>query len=505
MSPQSPKTSKSNLLRWAGIGALFAFTYSQSPLYSSNQNQYFLHGFARAGLGFLKDDWLANTLDPTPVFTVLVQFTISYLDQVFFYLFAMVLIGVYFYSLFRIAIFAAKFEPNRSQKALLIGVVFLIHSIALRVFLSRAIGGEWEYLFDGGVAGQRLLGPVLQPSMFGALLLLSIHSFLSGHELRALLLNALAATIHPTYLLSAALITAAYLFIIWRDSRVLPRTLRMGLFALVLVLPIAGYLILTFYPPSAAAQEILADFRLPAHTDPQLWIDATVFVKIALVSLAIVLVRKTKLFPILVVSAAAGVALSALQLLLNSAGLALLFPWRVSTYLVPISSTVLAAWLVKHSPRWKSFPAWISYAGILSLATIGGASFWLKVGQQHAATDSPLMEVVREVSKSGDLFLIPPRMQDFRLETVAPVFADFKSIPYQGDEVMEWYQRNRLLDWFYRDTLADIDCGLVSRFRDEYGVTHVVLGPLQMGLQCPALQPLYDDGNYALMEIVSER
>jgi len=52
---------------------LFTLAYAQSPLFSSNQNQYFLHGLANAGFGQLSEDWLANTLDPTPVFSKLIE------------------------------------------------------------------------------------------------------------------------------------------------------------------------------------------------------------------------------------------------------------------------------------------------------------------------------------------------------------------------------------------------------------------------------------------------
>lgn len=496
------KAANSKAPYWAVMGLLFGLAYSQSPLYTSNQNQYFLHGFARSGLGFLKHDWLANTVDPTPAFTALVQFTVTNLDEALFYLYALALLGMYFYSLYRIAVHALNFKPNREQRALLIGALVLLHSAALRLVLSRALGGEWEYLFDGGVAGQRLLGPVLQPSMFGALLLLSVESFLAGHRQRALVLSSMAATVHATYLLSAALITVSYLYLIWREQRSLRQALLNGLLALALVAPAIGYILGSFYPPSGAAQDLLVAFRLPAHTDPQLWFNATVLVKLGLVGMALAIVRRSALFPILLVSAIVGLVLSGLQFVLDSSALALLFPWRVSTYLVPLASAVLLADLIRRFAR--SIPAWISYVGVLSLALLGAGSFGLKVQQHGEVPSMQIMQHVGETAAAGDLFLIPPKMQNFRLETLAPAFADFKSIPYRGDEVMEWFQRNRLLDWFYRDTLADIDCGLVARFRDDYGVTHVIAGPLQRGLECPNLRTLFDDGSYALMEVLSE-
>src|SRR5690242_17866429 len=46
------------VLAWV---VLFAVAHTQCPLYYSNQNQYFLHGLAAGGLGYLNEDWLANT------------------------------------------------------------------------------------------------------------------------------------------------------------------------------------------------------------------------------------------------------------------------------------------------------------------------------------------------------------------------------------------------------------------------------------------------------------
>ena len=54
---------------------VFSLVYCQAPLYYSNQNQYFLHGLADGGYGYLSSDWQAQTADATPVFSFLVQAT----------------------------------------------------------------------------------------------------------------------------------------------------------------------------------------------------------------------------------------------------------------------------------------------------------------------------------------------------------------------------------------------------------------------------------------------
>src|SRR2546429_9660353 len=75
--------------------AAFALGYGQAPLYYSNQNQYFLHGLAQAGEGLLAEDWLANTRDPTPLFSSLVALTVRFLHPWIFHVCYVLLQGSY--------------------------------------------------------------------------------------------------------------------------------------------------------------------------------------------------------------------------------------------------------------------------------------------------------------------------------------------------------------------------------------------------------------------------
>ena len=77
----------------------------------------------------------------------------------------------------------------------------------------RTLGDNWMYLLEDGVADQRLLGSVFQPSAFGVLLVLSIYLFLDEYPYWAVICAALAASFHPTYLLGAAALTAAYVLL----------------------------------------------------------------------------------------------------------------------------------------------------------------------------------------------------------------------------------------------------------------------------------------------------
>ncbi len=174
------------LSRFLLLALLFAVIYTQAPLYTSNQNQYFLHGLAQAGFGNLAEDWLANTLDPTPVFSALVKGLYQLLEwDALFYLVYALLMGIYAWSAIGIIEHVFPLQragsPWKSTRFLVfLALFFLLHSAALRFALSRTLGDNWSFLLEDGVADQRLLGLVLQPSAFGVLLVLSIYLFLKN-------------------------------------------------------------------------------------------------------------------------------------------------------------------------------------------------------------------------------------------------------------------------------------------------------------------------------------
>ncbi len=506
MHDSSPMRIRARLrpaLKFVAWGILLGIAYGQSPLYTSNQNQYFLHGLAQAGQGLLAEDWLANTTDPTLVFTWLVAFTVRYLPQAAFYIYYFLLFSVYVYSLRRIADRLFGLERSRTALWIFLALIFVTHSAALRVLLDRGLGGEWQYLFDGGLAGQRLLGTVLQPSSFGVFLLLSVQQFLERRPYRAVLAAAAAATVHPTYLLGAAVLTLTYVIAEFRAKKDYRQALRVGALSLALVLPILVYSFRSFFPSAADAQGILVHFRLPAHALVSEWFGLASLATLTLIGLALVLTRGTQLFSVIAISAAFGAVLTVLQILTSNDALALLFPWRLSTYLIPLSVAVLVGWLaVWIADRvGQQFGRITRVASILMivLSIVSGLVWMAYQGVQgRIVPERAIFAHVAETAHSGHIYAIPPKLQDFRLATGAPILADFKSIPYRRGEVISWHDRVRLLDWFYRD---EIDCGFMTNFIDEYGVTHMVLGPEQLGQFCPEMTERYNDGYYAVYEL----
>ena len=495
---------------WALAALAFCLAYGQSPLFSSNQNQYFLHGAARAGIGFLARDWLANTADPTPLFSWLVEWTFRLLSPAAFHLESLLLFGVYLAGLWLLADSAFGLRTFGRRTILFVVIVVVLHSAGLRLLQGRLLDETWQYLWDGGVAGQRLLGPVLQPSTFGVFLLLSVGLFVRGKPAWSVVAAALAAAVHPTYLLPAGILVLAYCMVLWREKRSLQHPLLLGVFALALVTPVVLYVILALGPTSpdlmAHAQQIFVHVRVPHHALPGVWFDATVVVKLTLLALAIVAARGTRLTWVLAFATAAGLALTAAQIVTGSDLLALLFPWRISAVLVPASVGVLSAWIACRSAiganaggaKWETLVPIASVAIIGLLAAAGVAGFVLQQGERSVDPAADMMRFVREQARPGDTYLIPAGLQEFRLATGAPALVDFKSIPYLDVDVLEWSERLRLVDRFYRERPANVNCGLLDEVAGQYGVTHVVLDADLLDLTCPQSREVYRDARYAV-------
>ncbi len=497
----------SSFLLWT---ILFVIAYSQAPLFTSNQNQYFLHGLARAGLGYLDQDWLANTADPTPVFSTLVELTYHLFnwDPIFYGYYAL-LMGIYLFSLFGIARSLFSIDKSTTHALFFLAIFFLIHSAGLRFALSRLIGVNWTYILEDGVADQRMLGTVFQPSAFGVLLALSIYLFLNHRPYLAIITACLASIFHPTYLLSAALLTLAYMTISFCETRQVKTPLGLGVVALILVSPVLYQSFSLFWgmdPVSVEkARQILINFRLPHHALVTQWFDATALVKVFFILFAMLVVRKTRLFTVLALSFCIAVILTIIQVATRNVALALLFPWRVSIFLVPISVTILLAYFGNRFIDWlitqKRFSdRWISGASlvIISFAVISGACrFTLDLIRKTTIPEQTLFSYLSTHKQSTDLYLVPSKMQDFRLATGAPVFTEFKSIPYKDTDVLEWYRRILLNNSFYQD----LNCNLLSSLVNNDGITHIITNRFSQFMGCSFISIQYQDQNFQVYHV----
>jgi hypothetical protein len=285
----------------------------------------------------------------------------------------------------------------------------------------------------------------------------------------------------------------------------------LGLVALVTVAPILFYVYSAFGSTSAAAltraQAILVNFRIPHHAVVSQWFDATTVVKILFVVAALYLARKTRLFAILLVCVLAATSLTIFQLVSKSNALALVFPWRISTFIVPLAIAIvlgrLVVFLAQRFPnlvtRYEKVLVALSLAAIALVVLAGSIRFVLDLQRKANSEERPMESYIAAHRRSGEVYLTPVSLQDFRLASGSPAYIDFKSIPYRDSDVLEWLRRNRLAARFYNNR----DCSILQQLASQEGVTHVVLGSEQFDLQCSQMQPVYRDAYYAVYALQS--
>jgi hypothetical protein len=528
------------------IAAIFTAAYGQAPLYYSNQNQYFVHGLAMAGDGLLHEDWLANTKDPTPIFSGMVALTAMFLYPWAFHVYYALLMGVYAVSLLGIFKGVVGDEIARRRWPAFVALVLLVHAAIIRWASYRLFGDDYPWFLQAGVAGQYILGAMFQPSTFGVLLVAAVALFVHGRPAAAVICSAAAATIHVTYLLPAGMFTAGFIAALVAEGHKRRAGLVAALSA-VLVAPVSLYVLVRFGPTSATAfaeaQDILVNVRIPHHARVDLWLDPVAGLQIAWTALAVFLARPPRLRFVLGVALGLATVLTALQVVTGNDTLALMFPWRISAVLVPIATAVMLSRLIAlfrsvnkadglATERLRP-GAVASCAAILALA---GAGIWIMADRRGWHTDDEelaVMRFVRESAKPGDVYflpvkipklakttrgslssdfkplpdkqadkrVIPVNLQRFRLHAGAPIYVDFKSIPYLDVEVIEWHQRLQRAE----DTLAAIKDSeghrALANLRSR-GVTHLVL-PVSISVAAYGFvtEKLYEDTRYAVYRL----
>lgn len=508
---------------------LFALAHTQSPLYYSNQNQYLLHGLAMAGHGHLGTDWLANTRDPTPLFSAIVAGLYGSVGEFGFQATYVLLLMGYFLCV-RTLVQALPGMPDTRSFRLAFAALFTVAHAALPRVVSIALAGvDYPWYLQAGVASQYVLGPGVQPSAFGVLLIAGLAALARGWPVLGCALAAGSALMHATYLLPAALFTfgvVASLLV----RRAISTAAFAGFMALAVVMPVLIFILMTFAPTDRetflAAQRIIAEGRIPHHCVIARWLDGIALGQVAWMALGLALLRRTPVFAPLLAMAAGGLLLTLVQAVIHSPTLALIFPWRVSVFLVPIATAIIFARLAACEPPRRIVS--ILSAVALVLFALGGVAVMLLGFGYRMVDEEPLFTHVRENAQPGDVYLLPvkfpavgsgrgavsntfappPRPKEgsnqipvdllrFRLHTGAAIYIDFKSVPYADVEVLEWHRRMKQCEAWYADDWSQPRIG--EELKRE-GITHVV-APFDRQIVSPFLEEVHRDSAYVVYRI----
>ncbi len=530
-APTLPSPSPKNWIWPIVAGAvLFGIAHTQAPLYFSNQHQYFLHGMAEGGLVDLHRDWLANTADPVPVFSALVAFTQRHLHVYLFHFIFFLLQMVYFFSLMAIG---RQLVSGRVPFYVLGASLITVHAGIVRLASVKLFGVDYPWYFQTGLAGQYVLGPALQPSAFGVLLLASIAAFVYDRCILAALCAAVACIVHATYLLPASFFILSYSTVLIRAARMRMSLMVAGLWLLA-VLPVVIHSAVTFQPTNVEifndSQRILADLRIPHHTKINRWLDVIAALQIAWILLALFLLRRTSLCLLFAIPTMLAISLTLLQWITQSISLSLLFPWRTSVLLVPIATTVIFANLAQccafSAATLRERLSAIAAVAIVSIPVAGGLLIQTKGwGYQQDDRELAVLNFIRDHSQPGDLYLLPVRsptpsttrgsvslsftapplgndrhliavdLQRFRLYTGMPIYIDYKSIPYKDTDVQEWRRRLQLCRHWYEENDWE-NPTTIAQMRHE-GINHLLLRADQK-IEGESFELVYEDRYYRL-------
>jgi hypothetical protein len=350
----------------------------------------------------------------------------------------------------------------------------------------------------------------------GVLLLWAVAEFAGGKPVRATALATGATLVHSTYLLPAAMLVGGFLVqLLWEKNWKAAGW--SAVVAVLFVAPAVAYILIVFAPTDAAtfteSQRILAEIRIPHHCRPARWFDWAGGVQVAWMVLGLVLLRKTRLFvPLAVVSGLVLVGTVAVIVTANPT-LSLLFPWRVTAVLVPVSTTIVLATATTQADKlsWRFTAQGLDEMGgspivtgvmmaiafaVLVFGSVGGV-YGGELGYREPENETPLLAHVGGTRTADHVYLIPakfpapsknftgvysktfstpdPTFSDlarFRLKTHARLYVDFKAIPYHDIDVIEWHRRVSHCQRWYAS--ADWDAtGIINEVAAE-GVTHVI-------------------------------
>lgn len=502
------------LLAWS---AIFTVALTQQPLYSDNQNTKFLQGLAAAGTGTLNKDWLAHTFDPFPVFTWIVYAVSSLGWPLLFHVLMVPLVAAYLYGLLAVArLVWGDAETATKRRVVLAGLVFA-HSMLFSHFIGFFTRWRMAWM-PTGVAHQYIVNTIFQPCTFGALLLLSMALFVKRRPVWTGVCLAAASVLHPTYLISSILLLLVYSAWLAREARYRDIA-KLALATVIVAAPQFIYVGINLVPTTAEqaieANRILAEERIPHHSLPSFWFDASAATKLVLCIVGIALLRRTVVGWALAAGFTVAVVSAIAVEITHSNGTALVAPWRVSVWMVPVALAALLAWGV--GLVFDHVVAARAYLRQAAAATVAvGVCLTFAAGVYHqtrvaAKSEDALglgaITFARDTRLPEDHYLVPPKLNNFRVNSGVPTLVTRKSHPIKDVEVLEWNRRLVAAERFYEAKEEHQAAAALREIEQTYGVTHVV-APLKGAAQNvlrQAGEPVYVDDEYQVFRLAPAR
>lgn len=485
------------------MAPLLLAAWQLKPLYYDNQNTKYLHALASAGFGFLHEDWLARTKDGLPLFTFLLEAIYRSIGPAGFYLALILTYGVFiFCALLIYRLIAAKQALPVQGLAVFLAIVFALGTIT-----------DVQGLAFQGFAEQYILSGYFQTADFGVLLLLSVLLFVKRLTLSCIASILAGAAMHPGYVAPGATLIAIYCAYVVLHSRrdkggAAKTAAKLAVYGLGLAALFAiAYSLNTLFAATdaqtqAEAHRVLTDIRIPRHAAPSVWLNQNVAIQAVICLCAALLLPPGRLRFVIRLGLAALTVFTLVALLPGTQTYRLVAPWRLSVVLVPLATFALCALAVvrMHRAGWLQPPKGKRAVA----ASLGAILFCVAAGSAFSAAKFLRAEpayrgYVRANLASGQLYLTPPGLADFRLATGAPQYVTFKSHPYQDVEVLEWHRRLQAAQDIYQS--KSIDCEALRSLAATDAVTHILITKGGPALSCDFATQVFAEGGAMIFSL----
>ena len=477
------------------LGPLLLAAWQLKPLYADNQNTKFLHALANTGSGFLREDWLSQTKDGLPLFTALLEGILKTVGPNGFYFAAAITYAIFlFCALLMYQRIAQLHKVPQHGLAVFLGLLFTIAMLT-----------DVQQVVFSGFSEQYILGGYFQTADFGVFLIGAVLLFERRLLSAAMACILVAAAMHPGYVAPGAVLIG--IFLLYELTQAPGETsggkfiaVATSAIGLIVLFSMAFFLKQLFAATDPQTQleahRILTAVRIPRHADPWHWFNQNVVLQFALCLGAAMLLPPGRLRFVMRLGLGALAAFTLVAFLPGTETYRLVAPWRISVVLMPLATIALCTVAIVRLKEAGKFPP-----ARLRTFALGGMAvvlFCTAVGMGFTASkflkpEPAYLGFVRANVTTGQHYLTPPWLREFRLATGAPQYVTFKSHPYQDIEVLEWQRRLNVAQELYTGT--SMDCEALQRLATEESVTHILLISGSPAVTCGFASKIFEEGN----------
>tara|TARA_Y100000816_G_scaffold290871_1_gene280648 strand:- start:1764 stop:3236 length:1473 start_codon:yes stop_codon:yes gene_type:complete len=463
--------------------------------YFSNQNVYLFQAYILNNPTILLNDWLSTTKDGNYIFSQFTFFLMQlnlhlpkFLNKVFEIIF--------FFFLLKIIL-----ENKKNDDLILMSIVLILSIISY-----------YSGIGFSGIKNQHILGEVYQPSIFNVFFIPSIYFFLRKNFYLSVIFFAIPPLFHPSIIPTAMVLGFVYTLLTIRND--FKKTIFFLIFGILLILPSIMLALknqLASPENLRVAHDILANFRVPHHSDISYLgkRDAVSFLILILGSL----LCSNKDLKLILIFGTICIIISIVFLnLFDSNTLKLMFLHRLNVVLIPIAYLILIKEIYFFFDKkinltiliFKFKKIFFSFF-LLIIGFFFVISLNININANKKFTENS--KLVESYSNNEKIWLVQPIkslkpdiISQLRLNFSQPLFVDFKTHPYNPQDIIEWKKRIDLVDSFFNSKTTEEFKHFLSKILEVSRIDFILFSKSHLEIiKCKNKKRFVD--NYILVNI----